>query len=186
MKQKTLVVMVGIPGSGKSTYLDKLGSDAFVYSTDQIVDRLVASGTSFKDAFSPAKKEMNKRLREALDNGRNIVWDQTNLSVGKRKSILGRVPPEYRRECVCFVKPPDPIELNLLRQRVRARTVRYIPTEAMDRMIGDYVRPSIQEGFDKITFLDIHGKILEISEKTIDHTDEGMIVSIKTTNKKVA
>jgi predicted kinase len=170
MKQKTLVVMVGIPGSGKSTVIKALKdkSDAFVYSTDALVDAMVAKGTSFNDAFKPAKKEMNLRFDAAIKNGRDIIWDQTNLAPGKRKNILTRTPPEYRRECVCFAKPRDPIHINILRQRVEQRSERDIPAHVMDSMFDAYRRPDLDEGFDKITFLDIYGKVISVEEKSAE------------------
>jgi len=113
---KTCYVMVGLPASGKSTFLNfiespEFGDTVFIYSTDTYIeDNAKALGKTydeiFQDYIGKATTRMNALLDLAIKADIDVYWDQTNLSAKKRKKIINRMKNAgYNVECVCFVTP---------------------------------------------------------------------------------
>jgi tRNA uridine 5-carbamoylmethylation protein Kti12 len=165
-----LEVLVGLPGSGKSTRLSfvddpEFGGDVFVYSTDNYIEaRAKEAGKTYDDMFSDhigdATKHMNDVLAIAVSAGIDVYWDQTNMSSKKRKSILSKFPKNYRKECWCVRVPQTPEEWGDLEIRLMLREGKTIPHHIVEAMADSYVEPELDEGFDKITIVDLYGNVI--------------------------
>ena len=68
-------VMVGVPGSGKSTYAEKLAKEqnAVIISGDDIRDQLEASGIT-DPCWSEIWNLVEDEVAEAAENGRNVIF----------------------------------------------------------------------------------------------------------------
>lgn len=115
---KKLYVMVGLPASGKSTYIDNISGDFVILSTDNFLEKKAKELDStysivYKKYISEAEKELKNSLSFAVANDKDIVWDQTNLRVKKRKTILNSVPKDYHKIAIEFFVPMDVIEERL-------------------------------------------------------------------------
>lgn len=170
---RNLEVLVGLPGSGKSSRLKfvddpEFGDTVFVYSTDAYIEREARAvgktyNETFRDLIDPATKRQNELLDHALNVGVDVYWDQTNMSSKKRKGILSKFPKTYRKECWC-IRPPQTdeewgdLELRLLFRQ--AETGKFIPIHIINAMADSYVEPELDEGFDKITIVDLYGNII--------------------------
>ncbi len=156
-----LTVLVGLPGSGKSTSIPE-DFDGFVYSTDRFIEDAAKHFNStynemFKDNIGNATKVMDGMLASAIAAGSDVIWDQTNMSAKKRRSILARFPSSYYKKCICRVPPLDSQDWNELHRRILSREGKTIPSHIIESMAGSYVEPTIDEGFDEIQLYDIHG-----------------------------
>lgn len=149
-------LLIGLPGSGKSTWLKEnfiADHNNVILSTDDIIEELAADqGLTYSDIWSKsikfATKEMNRRFDAAITVKLNIAWDQTNLSVKKRTSVLDRVPKIYEKIGCVFNTPFDEIERRI---KLRAeQTGKYIPKGVLINMIDTFEQPSLDEGFDRI------------------------------------
>ena len=164
----TLTVLVGLPGSGKSTSIPE-NFDGFIYSTDNVLEELAAKAGEtynqvFKDNISYATKLMDDLLANYIFMGADVLWDQTNMSAKKRRGILSRFPKTYRKVCICRVPPRDEDEWAELNQRIvqRARfNGKFIPPEVVERMADSYVEPTLEEGFDEVRIYNIYGRLLK-------------------------
>lgn len=149
---KELIMLVGMPCSGKSTFIEKFSNkfnDFIVISTDNIIeDRAEKQGKTyneiFKDEIKSATKEMNERLAQAIQNGDNIIWDQTNLTVKSRKSKLSSIPKDYQKVAM-YVET----DLKTIKDR-NVRPGKIIPESVLDNMWGSIEVPSITEGFHAV------------------------------------
>jgi predicted kinase len=162
--QHTLTVLVGLPGSGKSTSIPE-DFDGFVYSTDRYIeDAARRSGATYNNAFgdniNAATSVMNQMLSAAISNNSDVMWDQTNCGSKKRKSILSRFPKNYRKICICRVPPRDDAEWAELNRRILSREGKIIPMHVIKSMADTYVEPTREEGFDKVYLYDIYGNLL--------------------------
>ncbi len=175
MKMHKLEVLVGLPGSGKSTRLNfvddpEFGNTVFVYSTDRYLEMIADTqnstyGAVFKDYISEATSKMNEQLAYALSEGVDVYWDQTNMSSKKRKGILSKFPKTYRKECWCIRPPQTDEEWGDLDDRLlnrQAETGKFIPHHIIQAMADSYVEPELDEGFDKITIVDLYGNVIEV------------------------
>jgi predicted kinase len=139
-----IILAVGLPGSGKSTYFARRGIQPL--SSDQLRLWLLDDATdqSFQHGvFRALRYLLEMRLRLGLP--RNYV-DATNLTPKERRPYF-RLAARYGYEvrAIFFDVPAD-----LCRRRNRRRK-RNVPEEAMARMAGRLLPPTRAEGFTKIT-----------------------------------
>ena len=147
--------MIGVPGSGKSTWIRQnlAGSDYVVVSSDDIIDKIAAEqGINYSQAFDAnigfASGEMKRIFADAIKNNKNIVWDQTNVSKKKRRSILTQVPSNYYKIAVVF-ETDDKEVYRRLKDRAE-KTGKNIPDHVIKSMYASWQAPSLDEGFDEI------------------------------------
>lgn len=152
MNAPKLYMMVGVPGSGKSTWIKKqnwaLGLT--VVSTDVFVeDYAKAKGKTYFEVFEEymptAVNLMSEQVVFAREHGHTIIWDQTSTTIASRAKKF-RMLPEYYAIAVVF-RIPAPAELQ---KRLASRPEKVIPYEVMDDMIAKWQEPTEDEGFKEI------------------------------------
>ena len=81
------VMLIGIPGSGKSTWAKTMTKDHVVHSSDAIREELYGS---YDVQDNPAKvfDLMQKRTVADLKAGNNVIYDATNLFSKRRMGLL--------------------------------------------------------------------------------------------------
>lgn len=158
MSNPTLYMLVGVPGSGKSTWIKTAEFneefDTVIISTDNIIEDLAAYHSKtydevFKDNIESATKLMYDDLEWAIENNINIIWDQTNISRKTRAKKLSMIPSHYKKVGIFFPTPPDE-ELN---KRLASRSGKNIPEYVMDSMIEMIEQPTLSEGFDEVRII---------------------------------
>lgn len=153
-----LYVMVGLPGSGKSTMINDLKKtmdNPYVYSTDDTIEKWAKDqGRTYDFAFSKYIKqatiESDIGLGLALSAQNDIIWDQTNLTKKKRKSIITRVGKNYNKICYYIAPPKNKMEEDILVERLNSRAGKTIPNYVFNNMKNSYEEPCMDEGFDKV------------------------------------
>ncbi len=150
-----LIMLVGIPASGKSTLtkeLDKKG--CLIISSDKIREEIYPDLTSlFKD--STKLKEINAQVFDyvrtsTLDNlkaGKSVVIDATNLSRKKRVKLISQLRViNCIKTCILLIAPVD-----TCMERNRKRTgPAYVSEESMYNMLCAFECPHFCEGWDLI------------------------------------
>ena len=149
------IMLCGIPTCGKSTYVKKLKTldywkDAAVLSTDDYIEKEakrmgLTYNEVFDDVIDNATRELELQLNMAKDKGKDIIWDQTNLSIKTRKKKLLKLPSYYRRDAVYFEMP-----LEEALERNESREGKFIPKSVLKRMWHQFEVPTIEEGFDYV------------------------------------
>lgn len=149
------VMLVGLPGSGKSTFRERLveQGEVVVISSDDIIERECAKvGKTYSEGFSDfvgvASKEMQEIFHAAIKEGKPIIWDQTNLSPKKRKGTLSQVPSMYNKICLVIEVPND-----IRQERLKNRPGKVIPKHVDESMMANFVMPTSDEGWDIITIV---------------------------------
>lgn len=146
------IMLVGLPASGKSTYLEKMPTEDFVVlSTDNIVEARAAEiGATYDDVWADyikiAEAEMRFEFSKAVKAGSNIVLDRTNLSRKKRMGFLSQLPSEYFKIAVVCERP-DNAEWA---RRLASRKGKTIPSGVLFSMEATAVFPELSEGWDLI------------------------------------
>ena len=155
LKELDFVMMVGLPCSGKSTYIENNLEDYVAISTDNIIQTYADyNGKSYNDVFKEyiktAEKIMNWQLMNAILNRKNIVWDQTNLTRKTRAKKLSRIPSDlYIKRCVSF-EVPDDVGV-LFQAQLDHRPEKVISPQILEGMRDTYEEPMIDEGFATIS-----------------------------------
>ena len=139
-----IVVLVGLPGSGKSTYLEQMGAAAL--SSDAL-RKLLADDETDQTIHDRVFQALRYLLRQRLALERPVTYiDATNLTPDERRPYIG-IGKSYscEVEAVYFDVP-----LEVCRDR-NARRHRVVPEDALAKMAAKLVPPSIAEGFDRVT-----------------------------------
>lgn len=87
---KRIILLVGVPGSGKSTLAAKIAEKGFtVMCADAIRQELYGDAIEQGD---PAEvfKVFFERLEKLMENGADLIIDNTNANPMHRKEILDR------------------------------------------------------------------------------------------------
>lgn len=137
-------MLCGISGSGKSSWSGpdnciKISSDAlrlemFGDETDQ---------THNSEVFN----ELHNRVRENLKNGKNVIYDATNLSSRRRKAFLKTITHiPCKKICMVF---RTPYEVCVKRDSLRSRTV---GVAVIFKQLKQFQMPQYDEGWDLIDF----------------------------------
>lgn len=145
-KMNKFIMLVGLPGSGKTTVAENYFSEAQHISSDAIREELWGDAN---DQQNGAKVffEMDRRTCEALEAGKDVVYDATNLSSRNRKAIVSMVKRISNNiECKCVLVVCSIKECKF-RQSQRSRKV---PDEVIDRMARSFQVPFYHEGWDVI------------------------------------
>ena len=146
--------LVGVPGSGKSTWIDSQDwalSCARV-STDKWVEIYAKEvGKTYSEVFAEfmptAVDLMAKEVVAAREMNRDIIWDQTSTTLASRTRKFNMLP-DYEHIAVVF-KTPDKKELD---RRLASRPGKEIPDHVIRSMIENFDMPTVDEGFTEIWF----------------------------------
>ena len=149
-----LYVLVGVPASGKSTWVNnqEWTKDCVYISTDYYVENQAKiEGKTYSEVFNDfmpiAVKLMTDDVIRARAEGKDIIWDQTSTTVLSRKKKFNMLP-EYYAIAVMFKTPPE----NELMKRLESRPGKTIPWKVVSDMIDNFEMPSENEGFKEIWY----------------------------------
>jgi predicted kinase len=139
-----IIILVGLPGSGKSTYLENIGVTAL---SSDLIRQLLADDATDQTIHGRVFNTIRYLVRQRLAIGRQVTYvDATHLTPDERRPYI-KIAQAYgcKAEALFF---DVPLEVCLDRNRGRARVV---PEEAVRAMAAKLVPPSLDEGFSRIT-----------------------------------
>ena len=154
-----VIVLVGVPASGKSTYAEKIlaaqnpvgrhadfrvrirGLHTVCISYDKIFDELSANNGNSKPDASKVLNAYYYRMRIALEEGKKVVMDGPNLKRKHRRRIFENIPDGTLVEAHVVWAP---LVLTLTRDSHRPDSV---GNEAIIKAVKKFEPPWYDEGF---------------------------------------
>lgn len=134
--QPELVLLVGLQGSGKTTYYHEHFAATHVHVS--------------RDRMPTARNRDVRQLQqieEALAAGRSVVVDNTNPSAADRAPIIELGRRHNARVIAVYLEPHVPT--SLMRNRAREGKAR-VPDVAIFVTKKKLEAPSVEEGFDEV------------------------------------
>ena len=145
----TLTMLIGLAGSGKSTYAKKLAEEtnAIILSSDALREELFGSADD-QNHNTEVFAELHKRCKDELLKLNNIIDDATNINQKKRIAFLKDLHGVdcYKKAIIMATPYELCVENNLKRDR-------RVPENVIKRMRESFHFPLYNEGFDGIEFV---------------------------------
>ena len=143
-----LHLMVGVQGSGKSTYSKKLRNE-FGYkiiSSDEV--RMMHPDWEESKIFP----EVYRLCANELKEGNDVVFDATNITPKVRARNINLVREHYDNFEVYayFINTKKELCKERVLKRNNMEGELYLPIEVIDSYYNNLIPPSVEEGFDKI------------------------------------
>jgi predicted kinase len=146
LRMPSLIVLVGPPGSGKSTWAKQNGRGAVHVSQDDLIDAISPDGFDhiYRPIYTAAEDAVS---RAALERGHTVIVDRTNRTRAHRYRWVA-----IAREAGCpAVAVTMRASFSLCRERNRGRhDKRRLTEERMERMIEAFEPVGLNEGFTAI------------------------------------
>ena len=152
-----LVVTVGLPSSGKTSWVDDFigenqGKAIDVISSDKIREE-VFNDIEDQDHNSEVFDLMKRRTKESLSQGHIAIYEATNISSKRRRALLKELN-KYYDKAICLFKYKRLTACQIDNEK----RDREVPSNVIDRMHRNFEIPHKNEGFDEI--------IVDFDEKT--------------------
>lgn len=143
-----LIVMRGIPGSGKSTKAKQLVGNGIIHSTDDVIeakydykkffeDMIAAAKRKEENAFAPlhqAHAQNNKNIKNSMKSGVSpVILDNTNIKASEPKEIVEfALNLGYADENIKFVEVGT---AGLSAEELAQRNTHGVPLDKIEKMI---------------------------------------------------
>lgn len=144
--EKTMVLMVGIQGSGKSTFYHKYLADDYVRVN--------------LDALKSRHQE-NLLIAECIKEGKCFAVDNTNPTRADRQRYIPLAKSAGYRIVGYFME--SKLKVCIARNNLRLGKAR-IPATAIAATSNKLQIPTYEEGFDELYFVKNDGQIMMIEE----------------------
>ena len=151
----TLIMMVGLPGSGKSTYAKRLITthpNWKYVSRDEVRYESVTDQAHYFDHEKDVFKEFCNRIDMHLLNGKTVIADATHLNKKSRDKLLHNLSAKIDKK-IALVMVTD-FKTCMDRNRQREGITR-VPDKTMHQMHHAFKMPDARfEDFDQILKVD--------------------------------
>lgn len=145
----TFYMLCGVPGAGKSTAIKKIqqmNPDAVVVCPDEYRKQLGGTYNHFADDDKIWNVLCPNDVNETINSGQSVIFDATNVTAKRRKSILNWIKAPAKKVAV-VVEVPLAVALKQNQQRDPDKVV---PDDVIKRMFDQFEYPTTSEGFDEV------------------------------------
>ena len=144
-RKNTLIVLSGIPASGKSTFCSYLQANGMLVVSSDAIRKELFGDESIQKAPNKVFKIAYDHMQENGSKKFDCAFDATNLTTALRKKVISAMRPYYDF-ILCYYFQPNLAEC-LERNSKRDRKV---PDKVIESMVQKFEIPTTEEGFDYV------------------------------------
>ena len=162
--KKRLYLMMGVAGSGKSTYAKNILKYGDIYvSRDEIRYSLLTD----EDDYFAKENEVIRTFIESIDKSLvmeeycgDVYADATHLSPKSRAQVLNQLKNKDKVSVIYLDIP-----LNIILERNAQRKGRaLVPENVVRRMYNSIILPTKEEGIEELIIIDENQNVKEVRE----------------------
>lgn len=148
------ILLVGLPGCGKSTWRSQNAQGKNVVCRDDIILEM-GKGKQYNEAYhtvdaSLVTAELKNRWESHLRKREDVILDMTNLVKSHRNEMLQKLPKTYKKKAIIFLCGwKEMMQRNEVRHKNEGKK---IPEKVYYDMATRFTMPSFEE-FDEIVFM---------------------------------
>ena len=149
----TLYITVGLPGSGKSTYVKNFIKDKEIeyLSSDSL--RAVYGKSEEDQTVTPLVfGHIKRKVDEFLKDGKNVLVDATSVNRKERSDYI-KTAKKYGAKVVAIVFKMDRQGLIDRNKKRGEQGGRVVPDWVIDKMLNKFEEPSYDEGIDVMIYV---------------------------------
>lgn len=146
----TLYMMMGAPGSGKSSWVEAHLNplQATWVSRDAIRFTMVKEEEEYFSKEKEVFAEYVRRINALLEDDYNVIADATHLTAASRNKLISKISAPNVSLCAVWINTP--LETCIERNENRKGTRSYVPVDVIQKMYKYFEKPTTEEGFNSI------------------------------------
>lgn len=122
-KVHTVTCLIGLPCSGKSTWVLENKTNEIVASRDALVEeKALRDSSTYNEAWEKYRKDLDREfnavVNQAIIDEKDVIIDKTHMSPKSRRRSLSRFPKNYKRKAVLFLTDFEEIQK---REKIRSK-----------------------------------------------------------------
>ena len=156
LKEPFVIVLIGPPMSGKTTWIKQNFPTTNVISRDEIVMEVYGS-RDYTAAFNNVDQKevdrvLSQRFLDANKEKKNVIVDMTHMASKRRKQNLNYFTDDYYKLGVIFPILSDDEYERRNKKRIEEEN-KDLPMKIVKSMISSYQPITPDEGFNKVISL---------------------------------
>ena len=169
MEKVRLIIMIGLPASGKSTYCEQQHKNGWVVNSSDAIREELYGTEDIQSHNDVIFNTMLRRTFAALGANTNCIYDATNLTSKRRINLIKQIRQKFPDVSIEAMVMATPYEECLKRNAARSRVV---PEKVIASMLKRFEMPCYDEDFDKIW---VSGVNQEYSDKALDLMNKAIV-----------